>query len=197
VNRTILACCASGAVLAIVLTACSSSPAPAAASGTPAATRAASASVAPATTPPASSGPAVAPSITPSAAPTASCAAQVKMWYLGSTGGQTEISNFHASWANITAATTVATQHAEAGGLYGAALASSPLPACDDPAHAWEAAMTDLGNAGNTEQLYPGHCTIAGSPCRVSPAAATAAKAGFAELVNVAHEIDNYTPAQP
>jgi hypothetical protein len=197
VNKTKLTCCASGAVLVIVLTACSSSRAPAAASGTPAATRAASASAAPATTPAASSAPAVAPSITPSAAATASCAAQVKMWYLGSTGGKTEISSFHASWAYITAATTVAAQHAEAGGLYGAGLASSPLPACDDPAHAWEAAMTDLGNAGNTERLYPGQCTSAGSPCGVSPAAAADAKAGFAELVIVAHEIDNYTPAQP
>lgn len=158
---------------------------------------AANGGAAPATTPPASSAPAVAPSITPSAAATASCAAQVKMWYLESTGGKTEISNFHASWAYITAATTVASQHAEAHGLDGAALTSSPLPACDDPAHAWEAVMTDLGNAGNTEYLYPGHCTIAGTPCGVSPAAAADAKAGFAELVIVAHEIDKYTPAQP
>lgn len=91
-HKTILACCASGAVLLIGLTACSNSSAPAAASGTPAATRATSASAAPAATPPASSAaaapasPASPPSIAPSeaatvaATPTASSDPLVGTW---------------------------------------------------------------------------------------------------------------------
>ena len=67
----------------------------------------------------------------------------------------------------------------------------------DDPTHAWNAAMTDFGNAAQTEYVYPGHCTVAGTPCAVSPVAAGDAKAGFAELVIAAHKIDMYTPAQP
>lgn len=88
--KTMLTCCASGAVLVIALTACSNSAAPAAASGTPAATHATSASAAAATTPPASSSaPAAPPSITPSeaasgsatpSAPTASSNPLVGTW---------------------------------------------------------------------------------------------------------------------
>jgi hypothetical protein len=157
---------------------------------------AAAAATAPASSAPASSAPAV--GTTPSAAATASCASQVTTWYLATLGGKWEIAEFHTDWAAITSGTTVAEQHAAAhGGLDGLALTATAQPACDDPAHAWKAAMTDFGNAGETEYVYPGHCTVAGTPCAVSPVAAADAKAGFAELVIVAHEIDMYTPAQP
>jgi hypothetical protein len=201
VNKTMLACCASGAVLAIMLTACSSSSSPAAAPATSAVTGTSGAAAAPSTssaavTAPAPSAPAV--GTTASAAATASCASQVTTWYLATTGGESEIADFHAYWADITSDTTVAEQHAAAhGALDALALTAAPQPACDDPAHAWKAAMTDFGNAGETEYLYPGQCTVAGMPCAVSPVAAADAKAGFAELVIVAHEIDMYTQAQP
>jgi hypothetical protein len=161
-----------------------------------AAALAAAAAPSPSSSAPASSAPAVA--TTPSVAATGSWPSQVTTWYLGALGGKWAIAEFHVDWAAITSDTTVAEQHAAAhGALDALALTASPQPTCDDPAHAWKAAMTDFGNAGETEYLYPGQCTVAGAPCAVSPVAAADAKAGFAELVVVAHEIDMYTPAQP
>jgi len=111
-------------------------------------------------------------------------------WYEGvdvvvfdgiSGGGQGAIADLHATWNNVSAATTVATLRATAHALLGATIAqgSSP-PACNQVAVvAWMNAMTDLGNAATIEQ----NATAVGPP---AANAAQDANEGFDQLGIVA-----------
>ena len=128
----------------------------------------------------------------PSAVPTGSCASQVKDWYLRF--GKTEIANFHAGWTAITApGVPLATRRAEGQAMEGSALPGQntdiPIPACDDPGHAWATAMAYFVKAGSLVYNFPDGAIV--------PAAIQNAKSGFASLATVAAEIDKYTPAQP
>ena len=64
-----------------------------------------------------------------------------------------------------------------------------PIPACDDPGHAWATAMAYFVKAGSLVYNFPDGAIV--------PAAIQNAKSGFASLATVAGEIDKYTPAQP